>query len=73
MCWRKFHLSKPSISCCTVLRQLRLIPNDFQRGAVAPRDMKRDMATLAPPEIAGLQSKGVAVEVTQPKKRPPQI
>jgi hypothetical protein len=43
MRWRKFHLSKPLISWCTVLRQLRLIPNDFQRGAAAPRDMKSDM------------------------------
>jgi hypothetical protein len=43
-----------------MLHRLQLISNEFQRGAAAPRDMKRDMATFAPPAIAGLQTQGVA-------------
>jgi hypothetical protein len=39
-----FDRAKALISCCIVLHPLQLISKEFQRGAAAPRDMKRDMA-----------------------------
>ncbi len=40
-------------------QQLQLISSEFQIGAAAPRDMKRDIKT-PPPTIADVQSPGVA-------------